>query len=289
MLSPWLDPHVVVTPSTPALSKGRMVDDYFAVQAIGPDTFAIGEPRYYQQNYAYLLIGQRAALLFDSGTGVRDIRPVVRRLTQLPLTVLVSHLHFDHLGGAARFPAIAMIDEPSTRADLGPDHRFTPGAWEWLGQADGLAPPSLKVSRWVKPGAILDLGGRTVRVIPTPGHTPSSISLYDPGLKALFAGDFIYPTTLYAFLPGSSLSAYQATARRLLATLPPDTILWTAHCCRVGEEVSAPWLGMADLADLDRALTAVRAGHAPGTGVFPVRHPVNHQMTLATGFAWNNR
>jgi hypothetical protein len=46
---------------------------------------------------------------------------------------------------------------------------------------------------------------------------------------------------------------------------------------------------MSDLRDLDTALTAVRGGRAASTGVYPRRFPVNRQMTLATGFAWNNR
>ena len=89
-------------------------------------------------------------------------------------------------------------------------------------------------------------------------------------------------------MPGASLSAYQATAQRLLRTLPPDTILWTAHCCRVGEGIAAPWLAMSNLRDLDHALTGVRAWKAQPTGLYPWRYPVDGEMTLAAGFPWNN-
>jgi len=126
-------------------------------------------------------------------------------------------------------------------------------------------------------------------VLSTPGHTPSSVALFDARTKRLFIGDFIYPTTLYAFLPGASLSAYQATARRLLGMLPADTVLWTAHCCRKNEGVSAPWLSVRDLADLDAALTIVRVGQGRATGFYPRVFPVNGEMTLAVGFPWNNR
>jgi hypothetical protein len=108
-------------------------------------------------------------------------------------------------------------------------------------------------------------------------------------MKRLYIGDFIYPTTLYAFLPGASLSAYQATAKMLLEVLPADTVLWTAHCCRKNEGVSAPWLSMKDLRDLDAALTVVRAGQGKSAGFYPRVFPVNEEMTLATGFPWNNR
>jgi hypothetical protein len=63
----------------------RWFDDYFTVQAIDEKTFAIGEPRYYQQNYNYLLLGETQAIVFDAGTGQRDIRRVVESITQLPV------------------------------------------------------------------------------------------------------------------------------------------------------------------------------------------------------------
>jgi len=287
-LSPWLAPHAIVDPHPVALAKGRMVDDYFAVEDIAPGVFAIGEPRYYQQNYAYLIVGRDRALLFDTGSGTRDMSGVVASLTRLPVIATVSHLHFDHLGGVGAFPTFAVIDLPTTRAMVR-DGRLTPGRWDYLGFVDGRNPPSPRVARWLAPGQVIDLGGRRLRVLATPGHTPTSAALYDPDARRLFIGDFIYPTTLYAFLPGASLSAYQTTAERLLATLPPDTVLWTAHCCRKGEGVAAPWLTMADVRDLDRALTRVHAGAEPAGGFYPRVYPVNAEMTLAVGFPWNNR
>jgi hydroxyacylglutathione hydrolase len=284
----WLEPHVIVDPAPAKIAKGRMAGDYFAVQDLGGGTFAIGEPRYYQQNYAYLIVGQKGALLFDSGSGTRDISPVVRSLTRLPVTVMVSHLHFDHLGGIEPFDLVAMIDLPQTRADM-VGRRFKASRYEYMGFVDGRAAPVIPIDEWLKPGAVIDLGGRILTVLSTPGHTPSSAALFDPQNHRLFIGDYIYPTTLYAFLPGASLSAYHQTAQRLMASLPTDTVLWTAHCCRKNEGVSAPWLSMTDLRDLDRALVRVRAGQAKARGVYPRVYPVNDQMTLAAGFAWNNR
>jgi hydroxyacylglutathione hydrolase len=287
-LSASLEPHAIIDPAKPDLGEGSMADDYWAVQNIDANTYAIGEPRYYQANYAYLIVGERRALLFDAGSGTRDITGIVARLTRLPVTVMPSHLHYDHTGGIAPFRSIAMIDLPDTRADV-TNGRLTPGRYEYLGMIDGLAPPSFSVTEWVKPGSSIDLGGRVLQVLHAPGHTRSSVALYDAATHRLFAGDFIYPTTLYAFLPGASLAAYRATARELLAALPADTKIWTAHCCRAGERMAAPWLTMADLRDLDSALTAIETGESHGSGFFPRRFPVNRQMTLATGFPWNDR
>jgi glyoxylase-like metal-dependent hydrolase (beta-lactamase superfamily II) len=286
-LFPWLEPHTIVDPAPAKLARGRMVNNYFAVQYLGAGTYAIGEPRYYQQNYAYLILGEKRAVLFDSGSGTRDISGVVSFITHLPVTVIVSHLHFDHLGGIAPFGHVAMIDLPQTRADVSGGW-FTPKRYEYLGLFDRREPPSFRVSEWLKPGAVIDLGGRTLTLLSTPGHTPTSVALFDPAKHWLFIGDFLYPTTLYAFLPGASLSAYQTTAQRLLRTLPPDTILWTAHCCRVGEGIAAPWLDMSNLRDLDHALTGIRRWNAQPTGIYPWRYPVDREMTFAAGFPWNN-
>ncbi len=284
----WLEPHTIVDPAKPDLAAGRMVDDYWAVQNIDANTYAIGEPRYYQVNYAYLIVGTRRALLFDAGSGTRDITGVVTSLTHLPVTVMPSHLHFDHTGGIAPFTSVMLIDLPDTRADV-TNGKFTPSRYEYLGMIDRLVPPTFSVTEWVKPGTTMDLGGRTLRVIHVPGHTHSSAALYDETTHQLFAGDFIYPTTLYAFLPGASLAEYRATTQEMLATLPSDVKIWTAHCCRVGERTSAPWLAMTDLSDLNAALTAIQSGELHSTKFFPRRFPVNGQLTLATGFPWNNQ
>jgi hydroxyacylglutathione hydrolase len=287
-LSRWLEPHELIDRAAAPLAAGRMVDDYWAVQDIDARTIALGEPRYYQSNYAYLIVGATRALLFDSGSGTRDLSDLVRSLTTLPVTVLPSHLHYDHTAGILPFPSIAMIDLPVTRADV-VSGRFTAGRYEYLGMFDDMAAPTFTVSEWLAPESVIDLGGRTLQVLSVPGHTPSSVALYDPASHQLFAGDFIYPSTLYAFLPGASRSAYRATTQKLLAMLPPDTKIWTAHCCRSGEKPSAPWLSMGDLRDLDTALAALESGRLRGHGFFPRRFPVNDQMTLSTGFPWNNR
>ena len=68
----------------------RWFDDYYTIQKIDERTFAIGEPRYYQLNFNYLIIGDTRAVIFDAGTGQRDIRRVEK---VLPVFQLHLFLH----------------------------------------------------------------------------------------------------------------------------------------------------------------------------------------------------
>ncbi len=85
MAAAWFAPYVYaeyefdfkggvpqVLPKPTESVAGRWFDDYFVVEPIDSDTFAIGEPRYYQGNYSYLIVGTERAILFDAGTGLRN-------------------------------------------------------------------------------------------------------------------------------------------------------------------------------------------------------------------------
>jgi glyoxylase-like metal-dependent hydrolase (beta-lactamase superfamily II) len=277
------DPAAFAPRPGPAL--GKVVAGYWRVQVIAPDTYAIGEPQHNPDNYEYLLVGKTRALLIDAGATGRDIHAVLATLTRLPVTAIPTHLHWDHTNGLQHFTSIALIDLPQLRARQS-------GDMVQLTRHDFINndPPRLRVSEWVRPDAFIDLGGRHVQVLSTPGHTATSVSIYDPPNRLLFTGDYLYPTTLYAFMPDSSLSAYIATADRLLAMLPPETRLFGAHCCRNDGPPQAPWLDLRDLRDVRHAIEAIRAGTASGSrGAFIRRYPVNPRMTVVTLYPFANR
>lgn len=288
------EPAVVPKPTVPVV--GRWIDDYYVVEEIDPTTIAIGEPRYYQGNYSYLIIGTERAVLFDAGTGTRDIVPLVRSLTKLPITVIPSHLHFDHVGALGRFDKTALLDVPSLRARIR-DSKLTLERYEFLGFVEGLAAPTFRVDEWLRPDTNLDLGNRLLRVLSTPGHTPTSVSLYDEKRQQLFVGDFLYPGPLYAFLPGASRSAYLATTRRLMSQTGPDVRIYAAHMAEPPAPVRAPTLDFADLKALEATLVAIDQGRLdpiePGSLAavvsYPRVFPVRGAVTFETGFRWNNR
>jgi glyoxylase-like metal-dependent hydrolase (beta-lactamase superfamily II) len=141
----------------------------------------------------------------------------------------------------------------------------------------------LHVAEWLAPGSVVDLGGRRLEVLHTPGHTYDSTSLFDRESEQLFVGDFVTEGPVFAFLPGSSLGDYVRTAEQLLELTTESTRLLTAHRL---DGPGLPELTRRDLVDLRDALAAIRVGELDATGFFPREYPINERLWLATDFAW---
>ena len=154
------------------------LDDWFAVEEVVPGVIAIGEPRFHQINWNYLILGTRRALMLDTGPGVRDIAKAVRRLTTLPVTALPSHMHYDHTGGLGGFGNIALADLPVLRACM-QDGWLMPADDLYVGYWEGMTWTPVKPASWLPIGSEIDLGGRRLQLLHTPGHSPDSISLHD--------------------------------------------------------------------------------------------------------------
>ena len=260
----------------------RWHDDYFTIELIAPDTLAIGEPRYYQQNYSYLIIGSERALLFDAGPGIRNIRAVAESLTDKPITFLPSHLHYDHVGNSITFDRIALIDVPAIRSRV-IDNAFSPSDRQHLGFTEGMDPPTWQIDEWIVPGSQIDLGKRVLKTYYTPGHTNDSVSLFDPANGIVFSGDYLYPGPLYGFLPNSSMGEYLAASAPLVDELPEDVIFFGAHR---DAPLGAPKLGYQDLQDLRSALLRLRSGELEGEGFYPQSFVINERLWLLAEPRW---
>jgi hydroxyacylglutathione hydrolase len=281
--------YAVAVQGTPALldrvDEGPEVywhDAYFTVEELDARIFAIGEPRYFQQNYSYLIVGSERAVLFDAGPGIRDIREVAESLTDRPITFVPSHFHYDHVGNQISFEHVAVVDLPYLR-ERALDSRLRLGFEEHLGAAEGIAAPTLEVDDWLAPGARLSLGDRTLQVLYTPGHTEDSISLLDLESGYLFVGDFLVPGELWAFMPNSGMGDYLQGATTVIGVAPVNVRLFSAHRL---EPPGAPELTLRDVEDLRSALEAIRAGELQGRNLYPVVYPVNDRLELWAEPVW---
>jgi glyoxylase-like metal-dependent hydrolase (beta-lactamase superfamily II) len=198
--------------------------------------------------------------------GISDIRKVTAELTKLPIIVLNSHTHDDHVGGNWEFDTIYGIDTDFTRAnakgsredaqaEIAPDQIC--GALPKDFDAKSYATKAWKITKYIHDGEKIDLGGRSIEVIATPGHTPDAISLFDRANGLLFTGDTYYPAPVWLFRPETDLNAYAASIRRLAALAPEVNLVLGAH--------NVPVAPASVLPRLVSAFGVVRAGKVAGT------------------------
>ena len=225
-------------PAYSKLEKVPTADSWFEVYKIRPGIFAIYEPHQLEEVISYLIVGNDRALLFDTGMGISNIQAVVAGLTKLPVSVLNSHTHNDHVGDNWRFTDIYGMDTEFTRvnargskedaqAELAPDEIC--GALPAGFDAKAYATKPFHITHWLHDDDQIDLGGRVLKVISTPGHTPDAIALLDKANGLLFTGDTFYAGPIYLYRPETDLDAYLASVRKLAALAPHLQLLLPAH------------------------------------------------------------
>ena len=232
----WCKP--LPRPEYASLQRVLPSEPWFEVYKVAPQVFAIYEPHQSEETIAYLIIGTKQALLFDTGMGIADIRAVVRRLTSRPIVVLNSHTHDDHVGGNWQFDFVYGMDTDFTRANA-KGSRQDAQAEIAPGEICGELPRNFNpmtyatkpwhISRFVQDGFKINLGGRTVEIVATPGHTPDAICLLDRANGLLFTGDTYYPAPIWLFRPETDLDAYVASVKRIAALAPELKFLLGAH------------------------------------------------------------
>ena len=114
-----------------------------------------------------------------------------------------------------------------------------------------------RIMKTIHDGSKIDLGGRTIEVLATPGHTPDAICLLDRANGLLLTGDSFYLGPIFLYRPETDLKAYEKSVERLAALAPHLKLLLPAH--------NTPTASPAYLANLVAAFREVRAGRVKGT------------------------
>jgi glyoxylase-like metal-dependent hydrolase (beta-lactamase superfamily II) len=257
-------------PEYKALQQVPIADSWFEVYKVAPAVFAIYEPHQSEEVISYLIVGGKRALLFDTGMGISDLRKVTAELTQLPIVVMNSHTHNDHVGDNWQFETIYGMDTAFTRANergSREDAQAEIAADQICGQLPkGFDPKTYvtkpwKITAYTHDGDRIDLGGRSLEVIATPGHTPDAICLLDRANGLLFTGDTYYPATIWLYRPETDFEAYDASIRRLAALAAQIKTVLGAHNIPVAQPSVLP--------RLVAAFEAVRGGKVHPTPAEP--------------------
>ena len=221
------------------------MNDWFTVEKIDDSTHVISEYRHWEETHCYLLEGEQRCLLIDTGLGICDIFKTVKALTEKPITAVATHIHWDHIGGHKYFPEFYAHE-----AEL-----------EWL---NGKFPLSAETVREMvkercdlpegfdvndyeifqgRPTEILrgdetiDLGGRKITVLHTPGHSPGHMCFWEAERGYLFTGDLIYKGTLFAYYPSTDPEAYLRSLEAVSA-LPAKRLFPAHHSLDIKPEIA---------------------------------------------------
>jgi glyoxylase-like metal-dependent hydrolase (beta-lactamase superfamily II) len=247
------------------------MNDWFHVMPLAEGVWQLTEPGHVA---TWLVCGDERAALIDTGCGFAPIRPVVESLTSLPVVVVQTHHHLDHIGGTtefsevlihplgveplatpvpdvvcqaylryaaeqvAAFEAYRVLDERFFHL-LEDHHRVQPlpaavrrGEWH--------LPPAVATGT-IDDGDVVELGGRALAVLHTPGHSPDSVSLELVGERLLFGGDTVNTGPVYAQMPASDVGALHASLTRLAAAADRWDRVFCSHFMRT--EVPPSYLG----------------------------------------------
>ena len=225
-------------PEYKTLERVPISDPWYEVYKPATGVFAIYEPHQSEETISYLILGDKRALLFDTGMGISDLKKVTAQLTKLPIVVLNSHTHDDHVGDNWEFDTIYGMNTDFTRQNAR-GSREDAQAEVTPDQICGALPKGFdpktyvtrpwKITSYIHDGEKIDLGGRTLEVIATSGHTPDAISLFDRANGLLFTGDTYYPAPIWLYRPETDLDAYAASIRRLATLAPRVKLVLGAH------------------------------------------------------------
>ena len=236
---------------------------WYSVYRIHDWLYAILEDGQYDEALMYLVVGDDMAVLIDGGTGIGRLDLLVGELTDRPVLLLLTHTHNDHIGGCKDFDEIALFDDPmgreSSERGLGHDkmgemlegdaviREYPPGF-----DPEGFHAPPYEVTRWLQDGDVLDLGGRELEVLHTPGHSSDHICLLDREARHLYTGDIYYTGSVTSYLPGGDQGAFVESCRRLVGLMPYYDWLMPAH--------NEPLVEGGEMAEMLRAAEGIASG-----------------------------
>jgi glyoxylase-like metal-dependent hydrolase (beta-lactamase superfamily II) len=245
------------------LQRLKSNQSWFEVYKIEPNVYVFYEPGQFEEVISYLVLGKKKAALIDTGLGIGNVKKLAEEFTRLPVIIVNTHSHYDHVAQNHMFSEVAIFDTPNARqaakngyGNVEMSHLLAKGMlWKPLPEdfdAENHRVPPFTVTWWLKNGDIIDLGDRKLEVIHTPGHSPDSICLLDRNAKLLWTGDTFYTGAIYIHLPGSDLDTFISSYEKVIAVSPLYEKLMPSH--------NEPWVDKAVLEEVLQATKEIKAG-----------------------------
>lgn len=168
----------------------------------------------------------REAMVIDPGDNVEEILEILNRHGLRATSIVITHAHIDHVGGAAKLKAATGAPVLMNGNDEGVYSQLDEQA-SWL----GVAPPRrVEIDGSAQNGDKLKLGESSFTVLHTPGHTPGSICLWIPSENKVIAGDTLFRDSIgRTDLPGGDFRRILVSIRDKLLTLPEESLVFPGH------------------------------------------------------------
>ena len=207
--------------------------NWYTVTELAPKTWLIDDNG---ADNMYLVEGSKKALLIDTGLGAADLVATIQKITDKPVIVVNTHGHPDHSGANYQFDKIYMYKADIEAAKMYSSVEQRKNAGEAMQGGHKPADSELYKGEFKNPeytavseGFEFDLGGRVIRVMETPGHTPGSICLLDVQNKMLFSGD-TNNGLVWLFLQNClPLSQYRKTLEKQVSRLAEFSVIYPGH------------------------------------------------------------
>ena len=180
------------------------------IKEIQNNIFIIKEINYKEHCNCYLIIGNKKCLLIDLGIGIINISKIIKPLIKnKELITIVTHLHFDHIGGSKYFDEIYGDITNIKNKDIGLNYLNSQDFLE-IDDYENSKKITLNSNKFkqIEFNKDLDIGGFKFKIFKSYGHDKSSICIYEENQKILFSGDLIYNGKLIYDLNDSNKSEY---------------------------------------------------------------------------------
>ena len=244
-------------------------DDWYDVTRLTDTSYSIDEGDGYG---LFLVEGSHRSVLIDAGIGVGDLGGLVEDLVEAPVTLVLTHTHWDHIGAAAQFdevlvgPAELPADGHVAIDSLSDEFTQRPAQFsdDWLdagkGFPDGFDPDEYTIepveAAPVPMESGIDLGDRKLEFVPLPGHSPGHLGVLDPTESVLYGGDVVhFDHGLYVMFEDCDIEDYVESMARVreLRDAGRFDVLATSH----NDPISGDGLSLLD--DLHVGLREIAA------------------------------
>jgi glyoxylase-like metal-dependent hydrolase (beta-lactamase superfamily II) len=191
---------------TPAL-----VVDRYELGPVGTNCYVVRASR-----------GAAEAIVVDPGGGAAELRLELARMGASVAAILITHGHWDHLGGVADLaegtgaPVYMAEDERALLENL-PD--LVP---------EGVIARAYTADVFLQGDETLELAGIQFKALLVPGHSPAHLAYHADG--CLFSGDVLFAGSVgRTDLPGGDRETLVESIRLLAERFPPETTVYSGH------------------------------------------------------------